>query len=186
MFSINKDGTATNQKSPVTNARRRKNGDDAMKSLKSRWRSQTAPIRDGESGVTLIEMMVVLVIIGIVAALIVPNVIGRPDEARVAVVKSDIRTIAASLEIYRLDARSYPTTRQGLKALTEKPTEAPVPETWATGGYLPALPTDPWGRPYTYQSPADGAAYVLTSLGADGAVGGEGVNADISTIQKGS
>ena len=77
--------------------------------------------RLGDSGVTLIEMMVVLVIIGIVAALIVPNVIGRPDEARAAVAKSDLRTIAASLEMYRLDARAYPTTAQGLKALTQKP-----------------------------------------------------------------
>ena len=155
-----------------------------MRSLKCRFKSLTAPRRNGESGVTLIEMMVVLVIIGIVAALIVPNVIGRPDEARVAVVKSDIRTIAASLEMYRLDARSYPTTQQGLKALIEKPTDAPVPETWASGGYLPTLPTDPWGHPYIYQSPADGAAYVLTSMGADGVAGGEGVNADISNIQK--
>lgn len=141
--------------------------------------------RRPDSGVTLIEMMVVLVIIGIVAALIVPNVIGRPDEARAAVAKSDLRTIAASLEMYRLDARSYPTTAQGLKALIEKPTEAPVPDTWANGGYLPTLPTDPWGKPYIYQSPADGAPYVLTSMGADGVAGGEGVNADISTMQKG-
>ena len=156
-----------------------------MRSLKTRPGNRAAPRRNGESGVTLIEMMVVLVIIGIVAALIVPNVIGRPDEARVAVVKSDIRTVAASLEMYRLDARSYPTTQQGLKALIEKPTETPVPESWAKGGYLPTLPTDPWGNPYIYQSPADGAAYVLTSLGADGVAGGDGVNADISTIQKG-
>ncbi len=156
-----------------------------MRTLKRSLKSQTRPRRNGESGVTLIEMMVVLVIIGIVAALIVPNVIGRPDEARVAVVKSDIRTIAASLEMYRLDARSYPTTQQGLKALIEKPTETPVPDTWAKGGYLPNLPTDPWSNPYIYQSPADGAAYALTSLGADGVAGGDGVNADISTVKKG-
>ena len=156
-----------------------------MKSLKRRLKVPSPARRHGESGVTLIEMMVVLVIIGIVAALIVPNVIGRPDEARVAVVKSDIRTIAASLEMYRLDARSYPTTQQGLKALIEKPTETPVPDTWAAGGYLPVLPTDPWSNAYIYQSPADGAAYVLTSLGADGAAGGAGVDADISTLQKG-
>ena len=156
-----------------------------MRALRNYSKLQTVQRRDGESGVTLIEMMVVLVIIGIVAALIVPNVIGRPDEARVAVVKSDIRTIAASLEMYRLDARTYPTTQQGLKALIEKPSEAPVPDTWAKGGYLPVLPTDPWSNPYIYQSPADGAAYVLTSLGADGAAGGEGVNADVSNLKKG-
>ena len=146
---------------------------------------RTPPRRQRDSGVTLIEMMVVLVIIGIVAALIVPNVIGRPDEARAAVAKSDLRTIAASLEMYRLDARTYPTTAQGLLALIEKPTETPVPDTWASGGYLPTLPMDPWGKPYLYQSPADDAPYVLTSLGADGVVGGEGVNADITTIKTG-
>ncbi|MBC7477933.1 MAG: type II secretion system major pseudopilin GspG [Pseudorhodobacter sp.] len=143
------------------------------------------PMRRRDSGVTLIEMMVVLVIIGIVAALIVPNVIGRPDEARAAVAKSDLRTIAASLEMYRLDARAYPTTAQGLKALTEKPTDAPVPQTWSAGGYLPTLPLDPWGKPYVYQSPADDAPYALTSLGADGLPGGDGVNADITTLKKG-
>lgn len=141
--------------------------------------------RRRDSGVTLIEMMVVLVIIGIVAALIVPNVIGRPDEARAAVAKSDLRTIAASLEMYRLDARAYPTTAQGLKALIEKPTETPVPDTWAAGGYLPTMPLDPWGKPYVYQSPADSVPYALTSLGADGVPGGDGVNADISTLKKG-
>lgn len=139
--------------------------------------------RRHDSGVTLIEMMVVLVIIGIVAALIVPNVIGRPDEARAAVAKSDLRTIAASLEMYRLDARTYPTTAQGLKALIEKPTETPIPDTWASGGYLPTMPTDPWGKPYIYLSPAPEAPYALTSLGADGAPGGDGVNADISTLR---
>ena len=144
---------------------------------------RTARRRD--SGVTLIEMMVVLVIIGIVAALIVPNVIGRPDEARAAVAKSDLRTIAASLEMYRLDARTYPTTTQGLRALIEKPTETPVPDTWANGGYLPTLPMDPWGKPYIYLSPADAAPYALTSLGADGAPGGDGVNADITTLKGG-
>jgi len=146
---------------------------------------QTPPRRHPDSGVTLIEMMVVLVIIGIVAALIVPNVIGRPDQARADVAKTDMGTIRNSLELYRLDARSYPTTAQGLKALIEKPTESPVPGTWAEGGYLSNMPMDPWGKPYLYQSPADGAPYVLTSFGADGVAGGDGVNADISTIKTG-
>lgn len=140
--------------------------------------------RHAESGVTLIEMMVVLVIIGIVAALVVPNVIGRPDEARVAVARADLRTIAASLEMYRLDSRTYPTTAQGLRALTERPVEPPLPATWADGGYLPTQPLDPWGNPYLYRAPADTAPYELMSLGADGAAGGEGVAGDISTTRQ--
>jgi len=136
--------------------------------------------RDGQAGVTLIEMMVVLVIIAIIAAIIVPNVIGRPDEARVTVARSDIRTIAASLELYRLDARNYPTTEQGLDALVHKPTLEPVPQTWASGGYLGNLPTDPWGNPYIYVSPGETAAFDLMSLGADGVTGGDGIDADIT------
>lgn len=136
--------------------------------------------RDPESGVTLIEMMVVLVIIGIVAALVVPNVIGRPDEARAAVAQADLRTIAASLEMYRLDSRGYPTTDQGLKALSERPTLPPVPPGWSEGGYLPGLPVDPWDNPYIYISPGQSAPYELMSLGADGSPGGDGVDADIA------
>ena len=132
-----------------------------------------------EAGVTLIEMMVVLVIIAIVAGLIVPNVIGRPDEARATVARTDLRTIAASLEMYRLDNRGYPTTAQGLAALVERPSSPPVPPNWSDGGYLPQLPADPWGNPYVYRAPGDDAAYDLTSLGADGQPGGEGIDADI-------
>lgn len=147
---------------------------------------RTAPAaRHGDAGVTLIEMMVVLVIIGIVAALVVPNVIGRPDEARAAVARADLKTIAASLEMYRLDSRSYPTTAQGLLALTERPTTPPVPVVWADGGYLAQVPVDPWGQPYLYQSPAAEAPYELLSLGADGAPGGDGADADISNLVQG-
>jgi general secretion pathway protein G len=135
--------------------------------------------RNPQAGVTLIEMMIVLVIIGIVAALVVPNVIGRPDEARVAVAGADLKTIAASLEMYRLDNRTYPTAAQGLQALTTLPTDAPVPTNWVSGGYLPTLPTDPWGNAYVYLMPGPSGPYELISLGADGVVGGDGVNADI-------
>lgn len=124
-------------------------------------------------------MMVVLVIIAIVAALVVPNVIGRPDEARATAARADIRTIAATLEMYRLDNRAYPTTAQGLQALVSRPTTPPPPPNWAAGGYLPQLPSDPWGNPYVYRSPGQGKPYELISLGADGAPGGEGVDADI-------
>ncbi|MEO8241424.1 MAG: type II secretion system major pseudopilin GspG [bacterium] len=136
--------------------------------------------RQGDAGVTLIEMMVVLVIIAIIAAIIVPNVIGRPDEARVTVARSDIRTLAASLELYRLDARNYPTTEQGLDALVHRPTLEPIPQTWATGGYLGNLPNDPWGNPYIYVSPGETGPFDLTSYGADGRPGGDGIDADIT------
>lgn len=124
-------------------------------------------------------MMVVLVIIAIVAALVVPNVIGRPDEARATAARADIRTIAATLEMYRLDNRAYPTTAQGLQALAARPTTPPLPPNWPAGGYLSQVPTDPWGNPYVYRSPGQGKPYELVSLGADGAPGGEGVDADI-------
>lgn len=136
--------------------------------------------RQFDAGVTLIEMMIVLVIIGIVAALIVPNVIGRPDQARVAVAKTDLRTIAASLEMYRLDNRTYPTASQGLSALATAPTEQPVPVNWVEGGYLPNVPQDPWGNNYIYRVPGEAGQFDLISLGADGAAGGEAVDADIS------
>jgi general secretion pathway protein G len=135
--------------------------------------------RDPQAGVTLIEMMIVLVIIGVVAAMVVPNVIGRPDEARVAVADADLRTIAASLEMYRLDNRTYPTAAQGLAALAAPPVEPPLPPNWAAGGYLPSLPADPWGNPYVYVIPGAQGAYEVLSLGADGAPGGEGPAADI-------
>ncbi|KIN74987.1 general secretion pathway protein G [Sulfitobacter noctilucae] len=136
--------------------------------------------RDAEAGVTLIEMMVVLVIIAVVAAMVVPNVIGRPDEARVTVAKTDLRTIAGALEIYRLDNRTYPSTGQGLSALVQRPTLPPEPVNWASGGYLGVMPQDPWGAPYVYRSPGETGPFDLTTLGADGQPGGEGVNADIT------
>jgi general secretion pathway protein G len=115
-----------------------------------------------DAGVTLIEMMVVLVIIGIVA-----------------VAKADLRTVAASLEMYKLDNRTYPTTEQGLAALTAPPTSQPIPLNWVQGGYLPTPPVDPWGNSYLYKSPADNGPYELISNGADGVPGGDGADADI-------
>jgi general secretion pathway protein G len=135
--------------------------------------------RSPEAGVTLIEMMIVLVIIGVVAAIVVPNVVGRPDQARATVAETDMRTIAASLEMYRLDNRSYPTTEQGLAALAAPPTQPPLAPNWVQGGYMRTVPTDPWGRPYVYRSPAQDAGFVILSLGADGTEGGEGVDADL-------
>lgn len=135
---------------------------------------------DPEAGLTLIEMIVVLAIIALVAALIVPNVIGRPDEARVTVAKTDLRTISAALKMYRLDNGDYPTTEQGLAALSAKPTTAPEPRNWSPEGYLAQVPVDPWGRPYVYRNPGSAGGFDLISLGKDGKPGGEGLDADLS------
>lgn len=134
-----------------------------------------------DRGVTLIEMMVVLVIIALVAAMIVPSVINRPDEARVTIARTDLQSIASALELYRLDNRSYPSTTQGLAALVTRPTGQPVPPNWAAGGYLTQMPQDPWGQPYLYRAPGDQAPYDLVSLGADGKPGGSGIDADLSS-----
>lgn len=135
--------------------------------------------RDPEAGVTLIEMMVVLVIIAVVAAMVVPNVIGRPDQARATVAQSDLQSIAGALEIYRLDNRTYPSTAQGLAALVSPPTVPPEPINWASDGYLSAMPQDPWGADYVYRFPGENGRFDLISLGADGQPGGSGVNSDI-------
>ncbi|MGR3270193.1 type II secretion system protein GspG [Thalassococcus profundi] len=140
-------------------------------------KKQSATPRD--AGVTLIEMMVVLVIIAVIAAMVVPNVIGRPDEARVTVAETDLRSIASALELYRLDNRTYPTTSQGLQALVSPPSTPPVPENWSPDGYLEVTPEDPWGNAYVYRSPGQTGDYDLVSLGADGRPGGDSVNADI-------
>ncbi len=136
-------------------------------------------IGDPEAGLTLIEMIVVLAIIALVAALIVPNVIGRPDEARVTVANTDIRTISAALKMYRLDNGDYPTTEQGLAALATKPSAPPVPRSWSAEGYLAQVPVDPWGNAYVYRMPGTAGAFDLISNGKDGKPGGEGLDADL-------
>ena len=137
------------------------------------------PLSSGDEGLTLVEMIVVLAIIAMVAALIIPNVIGRPDQARVTVAGSDIKTISAALKMYRLDNGDYPTTEQGLGALSKRPTSGPEPINWQEDGYLAQPPKDPWGRQYVYQSPGRTGAFELSSYGKDGKPGGEGLNADI-------
>ncbi len=132
-----------------------------------------------EAGLSLIETLIVLVIIGLVSAMIIPNVISRPDDARVTVARNDIASLAAALQLYRLDNRTYPSTAQGLEALAERPTSEPLPSNWHPEGYLDALPTDPWGNPYVYRMPGQSGAFDLISLGADGQPGGENYNADI-------
>jgi general secretion pathway protein G len=139
------------------------------------------PVRTAsrESGLTLVETLVVLVIIAVVAAMVIPNVIGRPDEARVTVARADLQGVSSALKMYRLDNGTYPTTAQGLAALVTRPTAGPAPANWHAEGYLAALPVDPWGRPYVYRSPGESGPFDLLSLGADGAPGGEGLDADI-------
>lgn len=132
-----------------------------------------------DAGVTLIEMMVVLVIIAVVAAMIVPNVMGRPDDARRTVAETDLRAIASALELYRLDNQSYPTTSQGLEALVTKPVSPPEPVNWVAGGYLNEVPVDPWGNAYDYRWEEGAPGFALISLGADGKPGGDGNNADL-------
>ena len=123
--------------------------------------------------------MVVVVILGILAALIVPKVISRPDEARITAAKQDVATLAQALRLYKLDNFAYPTTDQGLQALVVKPAAAPIPANWKTGGYLERLPKDPWGRAYRYLNPGRHGEIDVFSLGADGEPGGEGNDADI-------
>lgn len=132
-------------------------------------------------GFTLIEILVVIVILGVLAALIVPNVIQRPDEARVTVAKSDVAAIMQALKLYRLDNQRYPTAEQGLAALVVKPEVPPVPPNWKSGGYLEKLPKDPWGRPYVYINPGVRGEIEIMSFGADGQAGGGGVDADIGS-----
>ncbi len=134
-----------------------------------------------QGGFTLIELMVVLVIIGVLAALIVPNVLDRADDARTTAAKTDVNNLMQALKLYRLDNQRYPTGEQGLAALTTKPTTNPAPPNWRP--YLDKLPADPWGRPYQYLNPGVHAEVDVLSLGADGLPGGEGNNADIGSWQ---
>lgn len=134
-----------------------------------------------ERGFTLIELMVVLAIIGVLAALIVPNVIGRADDARVTAARTDVGNLMQALKLYRLDNMRYPSTEQGLQALVARPTTEPIPGNWKP--YLDKLPNDPWGRPYQYLNPGIKGEVDVLSLGADGKSGGEGNNADIGSWQ---
>ncbi len=129
--------------------------------------------------------MVVITILGILAALIVPRVVGRTDDARVAAAKQDIASIMQALKLYRLDNGSYPTTEQGLKALIAKPTLEPLPSNWKQGGYLErsSVPKDPWGSEYKYLNPGLRSEVDVFSYGRDGQSGGEGVDADVGSWQ---
>ncbi|WP_293605068.1 type II secretion system major pseudopilin GspG [Polaromonas sp. UBA4122] len=134
-----------------------------------------------QRGFTLIELMVVLVIIGVLAALIVPNVLERADDARVIAARTDINNLMQALKLYKLDNQRYPSAEQGLQALVTKPTVGATPPNWKP--YLEKLPNDPWARPYQYLNPGIKGEIDVMSLGADGQAGGEGKNADLGSWQ---
>jgi general secretion pathway protein G len=140
----------------------------------------------GAAGFTFIEIMVVVAILAILAALVIPRIMGRTDDAKRTAAKVQIRNIEGALQLYKLDNGVYPSTEQGLKALVEKPSIGVIPKKWKIGGYLPKLPEDPWANPYKYVSPSQKgefkAEYEIISLGTDGEVGGEGINADITNF----
>ena len=135
-----------------------------------------------QAGFTLIELMVVIIILGVLAGLIIPRVMGRPDEARQAKAKIQIESIESALKLYKLDNGGYPTTEQGLKALVEAPAAGNLPKNWRQGGYLEKgkVPKDPWGNEFIYVSPGSHGDFDLSCLGKDGEAGGEGVDKDIN------
>ena len=135
-----------------------------------------------QNGFPLIEVMVVIVLLGILSALGVPNILGRAGDARVQAAKSDMAAISQALDMYKLDNSVYPTSDQGLEALVTKPSGSPEPRNWNPSGYLKKMPQDPWHRDYQYMSPAEGAAFEIRTLGADGREGGEGEDQDLSSL----
>lgn len=171
---------------------RRVNGQKDMRTH-ARARDQTGRAREIEEarspiayreagGFTFIEIMVVVAILAILAALVVPRIMGRTDDAKRTAAKVQIRNIEGALQLYKLDSGVYPTTEQGLRALVEKPTVGVIPKNWKLGGYLQKVPEDPWSSPYKYISPSPRGDYEVMSLGGDGEPGGEGKNADITNF----
>jgi len=133
-----------------------------------------------QQGFTLIEIMVVVIIIGMLAGIVVPNVMDSLDKASIKKARADFNSLQTALKLYRIDNFNYPSTEQGLEALVTKPSLSPVPRNWKDGGYIDSLQKDPWGNEYQYMSPGEGHEYDIYSLGADGISGGEGQNADLS------
>lgn len=139
--------------------------------------------RINNRGFTLIEIMVVIAILALLAALVAPKIIGRSDDAKIADAKVQIKNLETALKLYKLDNGVFPSTEQGLAALVEKPTVGQIPRNYKAGGYLESkkIPKDPWGSDFAYLSPGEHGDYDLYSLGADGVKGGEGINADIES-----
>lgn len=135
--------------------------------------------RNSQRAFTLIEVMVVVVILGILASIVVPRIMDRPDSARIIKAKHDVRALESALGLYKLDNFSYPSTDQGLQALVTKPSGKPDARNWKPGGYVDRMPKDPWGNEYKYLNPGVHSEIDIFSFGADGVPGGEGMNADI-------
>ncbi|UWQ93529.1 type II secretion system major pseudopilin GspG (plasmid) [Rhodobacteraceae bacterium M382] len=135
----------------------------------------------GEQGFSLLELMVVVVILSVLALVIVPRVIDRPDQARAARAQSDLAAISSAVQLYKLDNFRYPTTEQGLQALVSPPNAEPLAPNWASGGYMDRLPKDPWGQIYQYLSPGVHGDFDVFTYGADGVPGGAGADADIGS-----
>lgn len=133
-----------------------------------------------QHGFTLIEIMVVMVILGLLVAIVAPNIMGRGDQAKITIAETQMNNISNALDLYRLDNSHYPSTQQGLEALVTEPAGSPEPKNWNPDGYMKSVPEDPWGNPFEYISPGVDGDYDLISLGADGQQGGDGDNADIS------
>lgn len=154
-----------------------------MSSNPSRSEAYPAPTglhrRSRQGGFTLIEVLVVVVILGLMASIVVPRIMGSQDKAMITKARQDIRAIETAMDMYRLDNFAYPSTEQGIEALVERPTGQPEPRNYQQGGYLSQLPMDPWGRPYQYRNPGVHGEIDVYTLGADGAPGGEGMDADI-------
>jgi len=142
-----------------------------------------SPSHRRTNGYTLLEIMVVVFIIGLLVTIVAPRIVGRTDDARRTKAMADLASIGQALNLYRLDNGTYPTTEQGLHALNERPTSAPVPRTWRNEGYLDRVPIDPWGNPYVYVL-ATPQRYALQSLGSDGVEGGDGTAADIDAATR--
>lgn len=142
--------------------------------------SKTMHRRFTQRGFTLIEIMVVMVILGLLVAIVAPNIMGRSDQAKVTIAETQLKNIQSALDLYRLDNSHYPSTQQGLEALVSRPSGSPEPKNWNQDGYLKSVPEDPWGNQFQYVSPGTEGPYDLYSYGADGQEGGDGDAADIS------
>ncbi|KAA0019909.1 type II secretion system protein GspG [Salinicola corii] len=140
---------------------------------------RTPSLATGQRGFTLLEIMVVIFIIGLLIAIVAPNVLSNQDDAMQQKARADISTLEQALDMYRLDNYRYPTTQQSLEALVSQPSQAPQPKNYRADGYIRRLPEDPWGHPYQYRSPGEHGSVDIFSLGADSASGGEGTDADI-------
>lgn len=146
-------------------------------------KSKTMNKLSRSQGFTLIEIMVVMVILGLLVAIVAPNIMGRSDEAKVTIAKTQLKNIQSALDLYRLDNSQYPSTQQGLEALVSKPSGSPEPKNWNPEGYMKNVPEDPWGNEFQYVSPGTEGPYDLYSYGSDGQEGGEGDAADLSVWQ---